>query len=1288
MKKSILCLPLFFVSLFSYTQETHSENFSNQNVIELGIFEENRGQLKDQNGEFRPDVLFYGKSKGMGYFIRNSGISYQLNRIENINKKINAKNYRKAKNKSNYQIETYRVDAEWIDFNKNYIIEKGIQLPGYNNYYNTSDNVESQLYVMQYKDLYLKNIWKGINIHYFSTNGFLETDYIVEPGADYKQIQIQIKGGELSTDAKNNLFIKTPFGEIREGQLKVYQNNELLEAYWIIGKDNIVSFYIPKYNPELALRIDPLTRIWGTYYGDIESDYGRYTTTDIYGNVYLSGLTGSPTGISSGGHQNVFTGPNDAFLVKFNSNGIRQWGTYYGSADAWSITTDITNNIYMTGSTGYPVGIASNGHQNIFGGGANDAFLVKFNSNGVREWGTYYGGTGNDIGKSVKADNLGNIYLAGYTSSTTSIASGGHQNTYGGGNYDAFLVKFNSSGTRIWASYYGGGQIDLGNSNAIDNNGNIYLSGSTSSSLSIAQNGFQNTNGGANDAFLVKFNSNGVREWGTYYGGTGDDESNSTSTDINGNVFIVGRTNSLNNISSNGHQNSLGGLSDAFIVKFDNLGNRQWSTYYGSNGSDFGECSFNDNLGNIYLAGYTGSSSSISSNGFQDVYGGGTYDAFLVKFNSNGVREWGTYYGGSGSEFCFSGTVSNLGNVYLSGYTSSATSIASGGHQDVYAGLLDAFLVKFNQDRVKGNVWLDLNWDCIKDQSELVLLNGFNLIIQPGNYITQSINGIWSIDSLPAGTYTITIDTTKLNWVTTCPVSQTFTVNNSNGFTNGPNFGMFNTNCSINPEVSIFAPSLRRCFSNRIIYVSACNQLTATGVIDSSYVDVQLDPLISLNSASLPYTVLSNNTFRFQTGDLNPGQCVDFTLSTSVSCNSLINQTLCMNATLFPIDSCIFDSIPTPPLTGTGGPMNGFPQPCLLPWDQSSLSVNGWCQNDSVYFTVTNTGTPGGGDMECYSPLWITIDNILTYTDSIMIAGGQTITYAFPGNGQTWILNAEQHPLHPGNSHPNAHVEACGNLSNWIPGMVNQFPQNDSDPIVDIYCGTVSGSYDPNDKTGFPVGLTNERYIQPNQQLQYVIRFQNTGNDTAFTVVIRDTLDVDLNIFSVVSGVSSHPYEFKMYGPRVLEWTFNNIMLPDSNVNEPASNGFVTFHVNQNPNLSSGTIINNTADIYFDFNAPITTNTTKHKIYEGFVSVASINEINKKYLPIVIYPNPAKTLINILIHENLINSKYSILDQFGRYIITGEFNSINNTLDISALAKGLYIIQVGEQRLSLKLIKE
>ena len=198
--------------------------------------------------------------------------------------------------------------------------------------------------------------------------------------------------------------------------------------------------------------------------------------------------------------------------------------------------------------------------------------MVKFNSSGVRQWGTYYGGTAAEGAYHCATDASGNVYLAGDASSTTGIATtGAHQTTYGGGTDDAFLVKFNSSGVRQWGTYYGELTFDNDVSCATDASGNIYLSGTTSSTTGIATTGaHQTTFGGNYDAYLVKFNSSGVRQWGTYYGGSVGDHGYSCATDASGNIFLAGYTQSNSGIATTGaHQTTYGGGTDAFLVKFN-----------------------------------------------------------------------------------------------------------------------------------------------------------------------------------------------------------------------------------------------------------------------------------------------------------------------------------------------------------------------------------------------------------------------------------------------------------------------------------------------------------------------------------------------------------------------------------------------------------------------------------------------------------------------------------------------------------------------------------------------
>jgi Secretion system C-terminal sorting domain len=328
-------------------------------------------------------------------------------------------------------------------------------------------------------------------------------------------------------------------------------------------------------------------RQWATYYGGTNENEFTDAAMDGLGNIYISGSTNSLNNIATAGaHQTSlasFLGSVEfeAFLVKFNSAGVRQWATYYGGINTdygFDCAVDASGNVFMSGNTISSSNIATTGaHQTglatggLFAGSIHqDAFLVKFNSAGVRQWGTYYGGVEPEFGYGCAADIFGNAYLTGGTRSTAWIAAGsGHQIAYGGGISDAFLVKFNSAGVRLWGTYYGGSDYDHGGSCVVDANGYVYVVGSTRSTGVIAFGGYQNAYAGGGDAFLVKFNAAGTREWGTYYGGSGGDDVAGCVLDANGGVYIAGGTSSLNGIALNGHQNTFGGNNDAFLAKFD-----------------------------------------------------------------------------------------------------------------------------------------------------------------------------------------------------------------------------------------------------------------------------------------------------------------------------------------------------------------------------------------------------------------------------------------------------------------------------------------------------------------------------------------------------------------------------------------------------------------------------------------------------------------------------------------------------------------------------------------------
>jgi uncharacterized protein (TIGR02145 family) len=330
----------------------------------------------------------------------------------------------------------------------------------------------------------------------------------------------------------------------------------------------------------------------------------------------------------------------DCYLAKFSETGERIWATYYGgsSTDQQGFCcTDDSLHVYLTGMTLSINNISTSGsHQPALCGIQTDAFLAKFDSNGVRLWGTYYGGDEMDQGYACAASPGFNVYLTGDTHSQNNISTpGSHQPSYGGGSYDVFLAYFTPDGQRLWGTYYGGTSWDIYPSCAAAFDGSVYLGGVTNSQENISTAGsYQLLFAGAQDAFLARFSSSGNREWGTYYGGTDQDQQKFIAVDTSNNVYIVGNTNSSTSIASgNAFQDSLRGSDDAFLAKFDPVGGLLWGTYYGDTAYDAGQSVAIGFCGHQFLHGWTESLNNIATPGsFQPVFAGGNRDNFIVKF--------------------------------------------------------------------------------------------------------------------------------------------------------------------------------------------------------------------------------------------------------------------------------------------------------------------------------------------------------------------------------------------------------------------------------------------------------------------------------------------------------------------------------------------------------------------------------------------------------------------------------------------------------------------------------
>ena len=401
---------------------------------------------------------------------------------------------------------------------------------------------------------------------------------------------------------------------------------------------------------------------------------------------------------------------------------------------------------------------------------------------------------------------------------------------------------------------------------------------------------------------------------------------------------------------------------------------------------------------------------------------------------------------------------------------------------------------------------------------------------------------------------------------------------------------------------------------------------------------------------------MGNNLLRFEVGDLDVAQCGFFYLQVQVSCQAALGQTHCTEARIYPNGNCV------PPDQN---------------WSGASLRVTSRCNPDSVRFNIKNVGQ---ADMQSASDYIVVEDAVMLMQAPFQLASGDSTVVSVPANGSTWRVEVTQAPFHPGLSAPALSVEGCSNTSSFSTGFVTQFPNDEADPWVDIDCTQNTGSYDPNDKQGFPVGYGTEHYIRPGTELEYLIRFQNTGTDTAFTVRIADTLSLWLDPASIRPGVSSHPYTFNLTGHGIAEFLFENILLPDSNVNQIGSNGFVKFSIYPKADAPLESLIENAAAIYFDFNEPVITNTTYHRLGENFMLVGAWQPQRPEYR-VSVSPNPFSGTARLEV-TGLTSGQplhLQIIDLQGVIIHEETASGPVITLQKSGLPTGMYLFKLDQK---------
>jgi hypothetical protein len=678
-------------------------------------FVENLGQLADLEGRPLTEAYFSFEAPGMRGYVTRWGLTLFFYRLERDKVERDGDGHgigrmREGRERESGKVVWERVDVELVGgCVERGRIRKGMPSVWGRNYY-LGHCPQGILGVRGYGEVVVEGVWPGVDwvLRYDERVGGVKQEFVVQGGYRWDEVRLRIWSRGGAEVSGGRLRVRTAYGEIVEEGLVGYYGSERVGVRYRVlserreGEVKVVEVgYEVSGAPEVGektLVIDPVLQ-WGTYFGGSNDDGANSVAVDGSGNVFVVGRTYSSSGFplaNPGGgayYDDTYHGGDyDAFIAKFSGSNLRLvWSTYFGGdykEAATSVAVDGSGNVFVVGFAGPGFPLANPGGGAYYDGTVAafsdyDAFIAKFSgSNLSLVWSTYFGGYDKEAATSVAVDGSGNVFVVGYTESTDfPLANPGggayYDDTYHGGDYDAFIAKFSGSNlSLVWSTYFGGNASDRAHSVAVDGSGNVFVVGYTFSSIGfpLANPGggayYDDTyNGDDYDAFIAKFSgSNLSLVWSTYFGGNASDRAHSVAVDGSGNVFVVGYTFSsigfpLANPGGGAYyDNSYNGMGDVYIAKFSgsNL-SLLWSTYYGGSSED----SVGGNRGIVASAGFiavgavtntTNGSFPVSnhpspcSGGFYQGTHGGGKDLAILTFDLNGVPVWRTFYGGSDYE--------------------------------------------------------------------------------------------------------------------------------------------------------------------------------------------------------------------------------------------------------------------------------------------------------------------------------------------------------------------------------------------------------------------------------------------------------------------------------------------------------------------------------------------------------------------------------------------------------------------------------------------------------------
>lgn len=1018
--------------------------------------------------------------------------------------------------------------------------------------------------------------------------------------------------------------------------------------------------------------------VWGTSSTSHSYDYAVKTAFDSQGNIIVVGyffesLIFDDIKLSS-------YGAGDIYVAKFDKRGKCLWVKNIGGNNSiyydepYCMAVDSDDNVIISGNIqGGDVKVAGTP---IPGSGA--FVFIKLDENGNMVWGNLQS---NNI-SSMATDKSNNIYVTG-TFEGRSLYYGieliGNQKSSTGSLY---IIKLTPDGTGVWGTV-GAGDIYEGSVNAsaicLDTLGDVFITGRFSKDVNLGNIELSNSTAG-DGSYLAKLNSNGDPLWAKQLKA----EFNypwDICADKTGNTVVTGQT-------------SLGQNSgQIFVSRYNAEGSLTWEKSWGQPLRNDAAFSVRlDNFSNAFISGYFGN---LSAFGNETVYADpqGASNAFVSKIDPSGNFIWSKNY--FTTEWTGAMDIDKKGLIAICNrrddvYTIGNKTFDNRGGDATLLLIRDDYSISKNYNYIQGKVFVDENGNCNKDENERGLA-GRIVVAEPGDYYDMTdLNGNFRIvvDEGNRNLKVRQVFKPTLDYVVeqSCPAgnqSISVSLTGSGKEYSGYNFGNKGQFCAL-LNVSLIKDRMRRCFPGQT-FIHYSNE--GSEYVEDAKIELKIPSVLRIQNSTIPFSKLNDTTIVFHTGILPQGGGGTIVMNDSIMCGdeTIRGRTYCMEAKISPANSCLLNK---------------------ENWDKSNLIIKSRClANGILQAVILNQGT---GNMSDSTELRVYYNSVLVFKKQMKIPAGDSLALKIPASGKTVRIEADQNPFHPEKEKAITTFEGCGKATDGTiaKNFVNELPVEDGGFQQSTKCFEVRDSYDPNDKSVLPKGCGQEHGIFATDWINYTIRFQNTGNDVAYNVIIEDTLDKSLDIesLSLTGGSDNFTWDLQGVGKPVLKILFNNIYLPDSISDEKNSHGFISFKIKPKATVETGTLIKNKSLIYFDYNSPVITNELEQMIVENCAEDLTLGkDIEIVYTPATtstieisssnfsISPNPFSDYF-IISTNSKTSSKYyvKISDIYGKLLLSTILDDSEKILSTENFNNGYYFYLIEDENGSVssgKLLK-